>query len=141
MKPMGSVEHSYGIVPLSWREGQWKVLLIQHSHAKYWGLPKGHAEKDETPLQTAIRELFEETHLNIVRFFSESTLDEHYHYTVQHQLVHKKVVFFVAEVEGELQLQEEEVSGAQWLSFNEALLKLTYETDRSICRKALSFIL
>lgn len=129
-------EYSYGIVPLRKHGDEWKVLLIQHSHAKYWGFPKGHAEQGEAPKEAAIRELFEETNLQVVRFFSESSQEEHYQYTLRGQLINKTVHFFVAEVEGELRIQEEELSGAQWLSIHDAIHKLTFEIDKSVCQNA-----
>lgn len=115
----------------------WQILLIQHSRARYWGFPKGHAESGEAPKEAAIRELFEETNLTIVRFFSESSFEEHYNYTLSGQLINKTVHFFVAEVAGELKLQEEEVSGGQWFGLAEAINKLTYDIDKSICRNAI----
>ena len=41
-----------------------KVLLVKHNDG-HWGFPKGHVEKDETELQTAIREVKEETNLDV----------------------------------------------------------------------------
>ena len=73
-----------------------------------------------------------------MRFFSESAQEEHFQYTLRGQLIDKTVYFFVAEVEGELQLQEEEVSGGQWFSINQALSKLTYEIDKSVCLNAVN---
>lgn len=137
---MAIKEYSYGIVPLCKLEGNWKVLLIQHSHAKYWGFPKGHAEVGETPKEAATRELFEETNLKVVRFFSQSSQEEHYQYTLHGQLIDKTVLFFTAEVGGDLQLQEEEVSKALWLNQEEALKKLTYPLDKSVCSNAFELI-
>ena len=37
-----------------------KVLLIKQTKG-HWGFPKGHVEKDETEIETAIREVKEET--------------------------------------------------------------------------------
>lgn len=133
-------EYSYGIVPLCKHEGEWKVLLVQHGRAKYWGFPKGHAESRETPKEAAIRELLEETNLNVVRFISESPQEEHYQYKLQGQLIHKTVSFFVAEVEGELQLQKEELSDSQWLGMTAALNRLTHDIDRSVCLQAFDLI-
>lgn len=124
-------ETSYGIIPFAKHANTWKVLLIQHSHAKYWGFPKGHPEAGETPKEAAARELFEETNMTIVRFLSDSTIEEHYNYTLRGQLISKTVYLFAAEVEGELKLQEEELSDAQWFTLEEASRKLTYEADRS----------
>lgn len=129
-------EYSYGIVPLCKQGDEWKVLLIQHSHAKYWGFPKGHAEQGETPKEAAVRELLEETNLRVVRFFSEISQEEHYKYTLRGQLINKTVHFFVAEVAGELRIQEEELSGAMWLSIPDAIHHLTYEIDKSVCHNA-----
>ena len=39
--------------------GAW--LLVRHSAQKTWELPGGHREPDETPLEAACRELYEET--------------------------------------------------------------------------------
>lgn len=133
-------ENSYGIVPLRKQGDQWQVLLIQHSRAKYWGFPKGHAESGESPKEAAIRELREETNLNVVGFFSDTGIEEHYMFTLRGQLISKTVCFFAAEVDGELQLQKEEVSGGLWLDFQEALKKLTYPTDRHIFQRMMSFL-
>jgi bis(5'-nucleosidyl)-tetraphosphatase len=131
-------EYSYGIVPLRKQGGQWQVLLIQHSRAKYWGFPKGHAEVGESPKETATRELKEETNLSVKHFLSDIGIEEHYMFTLRGQLINKTVCFFAAEVQGELQLQEEEVSGALWLDFEAALKKLTYPTDRKICQQVIT---
>jgi len=133
---MSFKEYSYGIIPLQMQGDDWKVLLIQHERAKYWGFPKGHAEQGESPKEAAVRELREETNLEIVHFFSEFPQEEHYQYTFRGQLVFKTVSLFTAEVKGDLQLQEEEVSGGVWCTFEQALSKLTYEIDRDALRNS-----
>lgn len=133
-------EYSYGIVPLRKKGRQWQVLLIQHGRAKYWGFPKGHAEVGESPQKAAVRELLEETNLSVVRFFSESGIKRHYIYKLRGQIMNKTVWFFPAEVEGELQLQVQEVSDGIWLSFEEAVKKLTYPIDREICLYAAKLV-
>lgn len=42
-----------------------KMLLVKGRRALKWGPPKGHLEKGETELQTAVCELFEETGITI----------------------------------------------------------------------------
>lgn len=50
-----------------------KILLVHHKKLRKWVQPGGHINSDENPLQTAIREVNEETGLDI-RFLSDTTL-------------------------------------------------------------------
>lgn len=129
-------DYSYGIVPLQKQKGIWQVLLIQHSSAGYWGFPKGHADQGELPQATAIRELKEETNLHIVKFLSDHMIEERYQFTHSGNVIDKTVGYFVAEVAGELILQELEVSGGMWLSIDDALVQLTYSTDKEVLMSA-----
>lgn len=56
---------SSGIIPLRKNEEQWEYLLLRCF--KYWDFPKGHGEKDESPLVTAIREMTEETTISAMK--------------------------------------------------------------------------
>lgn len=40
--------------------GQAEILLVASNRTGLWGIPKGHVEEGETPLETAKREAFEE---------------------------------------------------------------------------------
>ena len=42
-----------------------KLLLVKHSDFDKWVQPGGHMEEDETPEETAIREVYEETGVRI----------------------------------------------------------------------------
>ena len=41
-------------------------ILLLHQNAGHWGLPKGHVEEGETEEQTAIREVKEETNIDVI---------------------------------------------------------------------------
>ncbi|MEI8124705.1 MAG: NUDIX domain-containing protein [Parachlamydiaceae bacterium] len=133
-------EISYGIIPLCLMEGEWHALLVQHASSKYWGFPKGHPETDEDPRTAAIRELKEETNLDVIRFFSTPPLEERYEFFHKSVKIKKKVVLFVAEVEGNLIHQEEEVSGAEWIPASKVCDKLTYSNSKETFQKALRAI-
>jgi 8-oxo-dGTP pyrophosphatase MutT (NUDIX family) len=92
-------DYSYGIIPLQQREGQWYVLLIQHQVGH-----KRHADLNESPKQTAERELFEETGLRVVNYLSEQIFKETYIFTFNKQRIHKTVEYFVVALEGEVLL-------------------------------------
>lgn len=105
-----------------------KVLLIQQVQG-HWGFPKGHVEDGETELQTAIREIKEETNLDV-------EINENYRY-VEHyspeEGIEKDVVFFIAKkIGGEISVQEEEVKCVEWVTPKEALEKVTFDSSRNI---------
>jgi len=129
-------EYSYGIVPLQQQAGEWYVLIIQHRAAGYWGFPKGHPEEGETDKETAIRELLEETDLQVTRFISDTQFTEQYTFTLKGKRIRKQVAFFIAEVSGIFKLQVGEVRAARWIPLREADQYVTYEADKSICREA-----
>ena len=131
----------YGIIPVKWHEGHWEVLLIQHyASTGHWSFPKGHADEGESYLQTAERELFEETGLSIKRYFSEKGLAEEYQFFSKSKLVRKKVVYYVAEVYGELILQQDEIYASQWLNFDKAIKTITFPAGKEVCRQAHSVL-
>ena len=126
-------EHSYGIVPLRRREeGGWDVLLIRHQ-AGHWAFPKGHPKEGETSLQTAERELLEETGMRIVRWISKAPIDERYSFHHEGELIDKIVSYFPAEVEGTIIVQEDELSDACWAPLSEAPELITHLQARKIC--------
>ena len=79
-----------------------KVLVIQQVKG-HWGFPKGHVEDGETEVETAIREIKEETNLDV-------EIDETHRYIETYRPkedVEKDVVFFVAKkIGGEIKVQE-----------------------------------
>jgi len=130
-KPLHQDE-SFGIVPLSRARGHWEVFLIQHRHGRYWGFPKGHAENQETSEEAAARELKEETNLEVVRFLQKEPFMEQYQFTLDGRRISKRVFYFIAEVEGEVELQKEEIQDGIWVRFSEAHDKLTHQEGKTI---------
>ena len=105
-----------------------KVLVIQQVKG-HWGFPKGHVEPGETEIETAKREIKEETNLDV-------TINEKYRY-IEHyspeEGIEKDVIFFVAEkIGGEIQVQEEEVLKTEWLLPEDALERVTYDSSKRI---------
>lgn len=110
-----------------------KVLVIQQQEG-HWGFPKGHVEQGESEVETAIREIKEETNLDV-------QINEKYRYVETYspkEDVMKDVVFFVAKlIGGEISAQEEEVKTIEWLEIDEAFDKLTFESSKNVLRKAI----
>ena len=59
VSPVGTLDGYKYVVVCSWYEGQW--LLSRHRSRDTWETQGGHIEQDETPLETARRELYEES--------------------------------------------------------------------------------
>ena len=132
---------SFGVIPLIKDEkGSYRVLLILHSKGVHWGFPKGKANPEETPLESATRELREETGLEIVQILSEEPITEHYQFRHKGERILKVVHYFPALVKGELNLQEEEVRDAKWLTLDQAEQQLSFKEARHILKSCLPFI-
>lgn len=108
-----------------------EVLLIHHN-AGHWDFPKGHVEEGETEVQTAIREVKEETNIDV-------EVNEKYRYTTEYspkEDVMKEVVYFLAKnISDDKEAQLEEVSEVKWIKFEDAIEKITYDTSREILIK------
>ena len=96
-------------------------------------LPKGHIEKGETEEECAIREIKEETGLDVI-------LDTSFRETISYSPakdVMKDVTFFTALINSDkIFPQKEEVNHIEFLPYEEADKILTYQTDRDVLYKA-----
>lgn len=111
-------------------------LLIQH-RAGHWAFPKGHAEPGEPPLNTATRELLEETGIVCTNIREDTPLTETYNTVKRGQDIFKTVVYFLGWTAMEaVTLQAEEVSAHAWLPFDSALERITHEETRRTLREA-----
>ena len=111
-----------------------KVLLIRHNKG-HWGFPKGHMEDGETEVQTAIREVKEETGLD-VKIDEDKRLVEEY---ITDKGRYKQVVYYEAViVSGSITIQEEELSDARWFDFEEAKENITYKETKDTFKKFLA---
>ena len=107
------------------------VLLIK-SIKGHWSFPKGHMESNETEVETAHREILEETNL-IVNLDQDKRIVINYS---PYPGVTKDVVYFYATfLKGELKRQIEEVEEIGWYSIEEALELITFETERNVLKK------
>ena len=110
-----------------------KVLLIKQSNGD-WGFPKGHVEGDETELETSIREVKEETNIDIEVFIDKK-------YTISYEIsesILKEVVYFAAKpLTNELLIQPNEILDAKWLDFNSAIKTITHDRVRNVLKSSI----
>lgn len=110
------------------------IEKMQHGHYSH---PKGHMEKGETEVETAVREIKEETNLDI-------TLDTGFRKVISfspYQGCWKDVVFFVAEAKDKnFKKQEKEIAELYWLSYEDALKILTFKSDQDVLKEAMNYL-
>lgn len=112
------------------------AVIARHSRSGHleWCLPKGHIEKGETPQQTAVREVHEETGILGEVVDSIATID--YWFTGTSQRVHKLVHHFaLRQIGGDLTVEgdpDHEAEDAIWVRFEDLDDVLSYPNERKI---------
>lgn len=115
-----------------------KYLIIKHKKG-HWSFPKGHAEKGETKLETALRELEEETGVTKIQLIKKSVLlKEAYKFTNGKGVkILKKVDYFIAEAKNKkVKIDYKEVTNFKWCTYKVGLEKITFEESKSTLKKA-----
>lgn len=110
-----------------------EFLLIKHRKGGHWGFPKGHVEDGETEHQTAIREVYEETGLKIELldgFREEET------YSPAAGIMKTVVYFLATSVSDDVRYVLPEVEEHAWLSLEDALNRLSYESQCILLKQA-----
>lgn len=113
-----------------------KVLLIQHN-AGHWDFPKGHMEKNETEIETARREVKEETNIDVLIQENKRYVSEYY----PKEDTFKQVIFFLATCKTQdIKIQEEEIKNIEWLSFENALERITHNNSKEVLKQVIKDI-
>ncbi len=131
-------EYSCGAVVFTRSNGHILFVVVQEKAGAY-SFPKGHMEGDETELETARREIFEETglHPDFLPGFRE--VDE---YDLSEKPgVRKRVTYFLAEyTDKPLIPRQGEIRRIRLLPYDQALRCFKHEGTRSVLTKAQAFL-
>jgi len=135
-----SSEYSSGGVVYHPNGKGFDVALIFRTRHDDWSIPKGHIEAGERREQAALREIKEETGLDvrIVRPLGEAV---YFFRKKGGDVVRKTVYHYLIEaLTTELGKPNWEVTEARWVPINEAQSLLSYEKDREIIGKAMDML-
>lgn len=130
-------EKSCGAVIYRKNHNNLEFLTISHRSDGHWGFPKGHVEKGEKEKETAIREIYEETGLqvNLIDGFRATAL-----YSPKEGIM-KEVIFFLAKAqEQSVHIQLDEVKDYKWASFQHTKQLLSYESSKEVLEQVYEFI-
>lgn len=129
-------EKSCGAVVFKKINGKLHVLLIHHNLG-HWGIPKGHVEGNETEIETAKREVLEETGIEteVIPSFREIIT-----YSPKKNVL-KDVIFFIGKsLNDNLTPQLEEVQEVGFIPTDRALELITYVEEKEVLEKAISYV-
>jgi 8-oxo-dGTP pyrophosphatase MutT (NUDIX family) len=100
-----------------------------------WTLPKGTPHPGETREATAIREVGEETGLEVRITGSLDSIE--YSFVQRGLRIHKTVhYFFMEPIGGDLARHDHEFEEVRWIRFDDAPHLLTFETERTLVQRA-----
>ncbi|MBI5225783.1 NUDIX domain-containing protein [Candidatus Micrarchaeota archaeon] len=117
-------------------ECQGRQYLLLYYAAGHWDFPKGGQEAGESDEQTLRRELKEETGIEKIDIIPIFTHELSYFFREQGELIRKTVVFYLGRTsQAEVKLSFEHKDFA-WLSYDEAMAKLTHKNAKSLLEKA-----
>ena len=112
-----------------------KVLLVQQKKGN-WGFPKGRVENNETECETALREVKEETNLDVkIEDVNKKYKDTYF--AKRNQF--KEVIYFLAKrIGGEIKPQEKEIKNIEWVDLIEAVDRITMKSTKELYQKVLT---
>ena len=112
-----------------------EVVLVGRSHAGMWTLPKGTPQPGETIEQVAVREVQEETGLQVRLLAYIGSIS--YSFVRSQVRYHKQVRHFLLEaIGGDTALHDHEYDQVQWFPLSEACRRLTYQNEINILYQA-----
>ena len=117
-------------------ENEERLFLLLGYPSGHWDFVKGKMEAGESALQTAIRETYEETGIKDLEFLDGFEESIRYDFKFRGELIHKKVVFYLAKTHTTHVEISHEHLGFSWLNYEDAVKKTTYDNARRVLSRA-----
>ena len=118
-------------------DGKYYILMIRHRMGGHRSFPKGHMERGETERMTAVREVYEET---AVQIRIDCKFRETVHYNPMPG-VSKEVVYFLTHTaQKEIKPREGEIAQVEWVPLEQVEQSLTHENDKVVFRSAMKVL-
>ena len=119
------------------------LLLYRKAHKNYmelWDFPRGLINKNETPEETAKREIMEETSIKDLRFVKGFNESIKWFYKRDGNLISKKATYFLAETQNSDIKISNEHNDFKWCSFDEASSLIKLKNTKEVLIKADEFL-
>lgn len=130
-------EKSCGAIVYIKENNNYKFLLVHQSNGHY-SFPKGHMEEGESEIDTTLREIKEETNLDV-------ELNTDFRISIEYLLTSKNVlkeaVYFLAvPLSFDLKNQEGEITECVWNNYEDTMNLLEFDNIKEVFKKAYNFI-
>lgn len=116
-----------------------KYLLL-HYELGHWDFVKGNIEKGEEEKETVCREIQEETGITNMTFVDGFRETIKYFYRWKGENIFKVVVYYLVETRQRAVKISHEHTGFEWLAYDEASARLTFQNSKEVLRKAHTFL-
>jgi 8-oxo-dGTP pyrophosphatase MutT (NUDIX family) len=120
--------------------GEEPLFLLLHYPTGHWDFPKGKIEDGELEIETAKREVLEETGINSLEIVPGFRHEVEYNYQRIKQTIHKQVIYFLAKTTNKSVTISDEHQGHVWLPYEKAQTKLTFANSRGVLKAAWSVL-
>lgn len=132
---------SFGLIPIYQDQQQLEFLLVKHVIG-HWAFPKGHAENQESSLETAQREFEEETGVLAYEVDESMTFQEEYYPQKDGQIFHKTVIYYLATISDKrVKIQPEEIADYGWFDYKTAINRITFPADKKLLREVRKYLM
>jgi len=115
-----------------------KYLVIKHNKG-HWAFPKGHPDKKEKKIETALRELKEETGIKKINLLKKKVLIKEEYMFVDKKGVKnlKKVDYFIAGTNTKnIKIDYKEILSYRWCTFKTAIDLITFKESKDSLKTA-----
>jgi 8-oxo-dGTP diphosphatase len=130
-----------GVVYRVREDGVAELVLVARPSSNLWALPKGTPEPGESIEQTAIREVSEETGLQVKIVAPVCSIAYSFKLAGEGVRIDKVVHHFLMQAhDGDVTLHDHEYDVVDWFEPGEALRRMTYANERSVVERAVELI-
>ena len=114
----------------------YEFLIARGTNGGNFGYPKGHIEANEYEHMTAIREVKEETNIDIEILYKYN-FRRTIKYAINKNTLKEVVLFIAVALNDDIKVDGKEIGTAMWLNYKDILKTLTYVHQRTILKQAM----
>lgn len=124
---------SIGVIPVFRNNSDFNIAIVKNTKSGQWGLPKGTPENNEQHLETAMRELKEETGIEKISVKNEPTFIEGYIFTENEIEYNKTNTFFLGFVnEKTIGDKLDQIDEMRWVTIEEAKVLIPHSSTLQV---------